>query len=367
MFEHSIAKKRLLGATALIAGTGIGAGMLALPVKTAALGFSLSVALFILVWLLMLGTGWIYITLFLKYPAHTNLLALTGFLLGPVGRYLIWFLYLVLFYSLLVAYTTAFGEIIPAIVQFPLERNHAIFISSALLTAALLGGTIMVDRLNRFLVLGLVTTFGGFLWFGCSYIRSENLLAPPTAETLYPPILAAIPLLITTFGYHGIIPTVVNYLGGSKLYLKKALLYGTLATLIVYLLWQFFIMGIVPNQAPYGLLWAQEQGATALLALEKQTGFAWVELLGFWFAFFAVTTSYFGVALGLCDFLIDGLKLRNSFKTRLPLVILISFTPTIFAISDPTLFLTALSYGGVIGSLLFIVVPIVLALRARML
>ena len=43
----------VLGAAFLIAGTSIGAGMLALPIKTAAAGFFPTIAMFIVVWCIM--------------------------------------------------------------------------------------------------------------------------------------------------------------------------------------------------------------------------------------------------------------------------------------------------------------------------
>lgn len=46
--------QRTLGATFLIAGTTIGAGMLALPMTSASFGFSRSIMLLVVIWMYML-------------------------------------------------------------------------------------------------------------------------------------------------------------------------------------------------------------------------------------------------------------------------------------------------------------------------
>ena len=57
MESNHVSQGRVLGATLLVAGCCIGAGMLGLPILTALGGFKPTIILFVLCWLFMAGTG----------------------------------------------------------------------------------------------------------------------------------------------------------------------------------------------------------------------------------------------------------------------------------------------------------------------
>src|SRR5262249_30357327 len=87
---------------------------------------------------------------------------------------------------------------------------------------------------------------------------------------------------------------------------------------------------------------------------------------GQYFAFFALLTSFFGVALGLVDFWADGLKLKNTPYNRFWLCLLIFIPPLIFALYYPNVFLMALDYAGVFGcALLLGLLPVLMVWSGR--
>lgn len=51
-------------------------------------------------------------------------------------------------------------------------------------------------------------------------------------------IIAALPVIFTSFGFHGSIPSIVKYLGKDTKVLRKVMLVGSSLPLIVYILWQ---------------------------------------------------------------------------------------------------------------------------------
>ena len=66
---------KLLGGVLLIVGTTIGAGMLALPVATAQLGFWTSVGMLIGCWGIMTLCAFLFLEVNLWLPPNTNLIS----------------------------------------------------------------------------------------------------------------------------------------------------------------------------------------------------------------------------------------------------------------------------------------------------
>ena len=71
------------------------------------------------------------------------------------------------------------------------------------------------------------------------------------------------------------------------------------------------------------------------------------------FSFFAITTSFIGFVLGLSDFLADGLGWRSTEKGKNdPRTFALALVPpTVFALSNPDVFLSALDTAGTFGVL----------------
>ncbi|MGT0149030.1 aromatic amino acid transport family protein [Vibrio metschnikovii] len=74
-------------------------------------------------------------------------------------------------------------------------------------------------------------------------------------------IIASIPVIFTSFGFHGSIPAIVNYLDGHTPSLRKAIVFGSAIPLIIYILWQLATLGVV-SQAEL----VQNSGLSALVA-----------------------------------------------------------------------------------------------------
>src|SRR3990172_6826253 len=102
----------LLGGMLLISGSCIGAGMLGLPIVTGLAGFFPSLIMFFLAWLFMTFTGLLLVDVNSSFKRQVNFVTMVGHSLGRFGRLLCWVLYVFLFYSLLVAYTTGSGGLV---------------------------------------------------------------------------------------------------------------------------------------------------------------------------------------------------------------------------------------------------------------
>jgi tyrosine-specific transport protein len=89
-------------------------------------------------------------------------------------------------------------------------------------------------------------------------------------------------------------------------------------------------------------------------------------LIGKYFAFFALTTSFIPLALAFLDFLADGLKWKKSGWNKLTLCIAVFGIPLVIALKYPQIFLIALSYaGGISCAFLFGLMPPLMAWVGR--
>ena len=152
----------------IVAGTTIGAGMLALPIASAGIGFSASLIMIFLTWLLMTYTALLMLELhqFASSDATLNTLAKT--LLGKRGQYIANFAMVFLFYALCAAYIAGGGAQLQSKINAALDVDVAPQIGSilvAVLVAAIVTmGTSTVDKLNRVLFTIKVIVLGSLFF-----------------------------------------------------------------------------------------------------------------------------------------------------------------------------------------------------------
>lgn len=356
----SAKKGSLFGAILLIAGCCIGAGMLGTPVLSAAAGFVPSLVAFTFAWLYMVVTGLYLLEVNLWFKKDVSLISMTGETLGRVAQAACWILFLYLFYSLMVAYVAGSGALTSGLmddfgVLLPKWVGSAVF--TLLFALLLYFGTGVVDRFNRLLMFGLVASYLALILMGVRYVKPELL-----SHVNWKASLIAVPTMIISFGYHNLIPSMTAYLGHDKKRLIQAILIGSAIPLIVYLTWQYVILGIVPADE---LVEAMDGGELATRALKKAVNSTWVTLLAEYFAFFALVSSFLAVALSFVDFLSDGLGISKSPKGLISLLFLTLAPPLLFAMVYPTIFLNALSYGAIGALLLFGVLPPLMVWKKR--
>ncbi len=105
-------KNRTLGSVFIVAGTTIGAGMLAMPLAAAGVGFSVTLILLIGLWALMCYTALLLLEVYQHVPADTGLGTLAKRYLGRYGQWLTGFSMMFLMYALTAAYISGAGELL---------------------------------------------------------------------------------------------------------------------------------------------------------------------------------------------------------------------------------------------------------------
>ncbi|NRA73851.1 MAG: amino acid permease [Rickettsiales bacterium] len=353
--------RRILGAALLITGTSVGAGMLGLPVITAAGGFLPAIVIFLLCWFIMTTTGLLYSEICLKMPANTNISSMAYKYLGNKGRIFTWIVYISIFYCLNIAYISGGAEFIQHMTGDIFSPSITMLLFVIVFAVFVYQGTQMVDRINLFLMAGLIISYLFFVILGTKYIQPQLL-----TKIQWNKAYISLPIILVSFGYQHLIPTLSDYLKKNAKSLRYAIILGTSLTFIIYLLWEFLILGIIPLDGEYGLLMAKAKGHSAIYSLGHLTQIKTVNLFGQFFSFFAITTSFIGVSLGLFDFLSDGLNLNKKGFNKITILLITFLPPTIITLVNPNLFLVALNYaGGIGGSLLLVLLPALLVWQSR--
>lgn len=222
-------------------------------------------------------------------------------------------------------------------------------------------GTRSVDRLNLALMIGIVISYFLFVFSAIQYVDSK-LLSFAEWSKAWP----ALPIVFTAFGYQSLIPTLMSYMNRDIKKVRIAIIIGTTIPLIIYVIWELLILGIVPIDTPGGLRDALKQGQNAVTPLGTYIHNPSLLIVGRAFAFFALTTSYVGIAIAFVDFLADGFKIQKKGIKKLGLCAMIFVVPLIIALIEPTIFIKALNYAGGFGvALLLGAMPIMMVWSGR--
>ncbi|MGM0440500.1 MAG: amino acid permease [Chlamydiota bacterium] len=348
----------LLGGSLLIAGTSIGAGMLALPVLTSLGGFFPSIVIYFICWIFMAATGLLLLEVVMWHGEGANVITMADQTLGKYFKAGAWVVYLFLYYSLNVAYLAEGGKLVGETI-LGLEASWlgpVLFVAffGSLITI----GTRTVDRTNIIMMSGLIVSYFIFVSLGARHIDYLNLKHVNWSQALI-----GVPIAVTSFGYQHIIPTITTYMRRDIKKVKIAILGGTAVPMIFYGVWQWLILGIVP---PYKLHEAHGLGHSAIQPLKAVLQYEGVISIGLFFAFCALVSSFLGVSIGVRDFLADGLKIKKTSRGRVLLSLLIFIPPLLIALTFPNIFLQALSVGGGIGCILLLgLLPILMVWQGR--
>lgn len=361
-------KGSMLGGVLLIGGTCLGAGMLGLPVMTAAAGFYPTILAFILVWLFMTLSAFAYLEVSLRFSGEVNLISIVETTMGPIAKWIAWVVYILFLYSLMAAYTaggtTIFAKLLNLHINTPQESiiMGLLFITPLALIVYL--GTWAVDHVNRILMLGFILTFV----FLCMKFLSSSHVNHITTFGNPKYILFTFPFLVGSFGYHTIIPTLKSYLNENIKRLRIVILLGGLSPLIVYAIWELIILYLIPAWGDDGLVHILHHNGSnpaeaMAAALSVHDGI--IHHIVVWFSYFALTSSFIGVGLGIRDFFADGLHIKKTPLGKTILTLLTFVPPLLYTILYPRGFLFALKYAGIFAAVILIIYPVLMAWRAR--
>ena len=358
---------KTLGSTLITSGTMIGAGMLAMPLTSAGIGFTFTVVLLVLLWILLTYSALLFVEVYqtAEYDAGIGTLAAQYF--GRPGRIIATSVLMIFLYALLSAYVTGGGAILastlPDFATPDLKMKGSILAFTIFFGIFVAIGTSFVDALNRFLFIAMIAALFIVLGLMIPEIKIDNLMAMPIDKAL---LISASPVFFTAFGFHGSIPCLNKYLEGDVKALRFSIIVGSAITLVGYLLWQFSTHGVL-SQSRFLEILNQDPTLNGLIeAVRVITGSTIIAAVVKIFSALALITSFLGVALGLLECIDDLLKRAfNISANRLSLGFLTFLPPLLFAFFYPEGFILALGYAGQMFAFYAVVLPAALVWKAR--
>ncbi|KAJ6983349.1 hypothetical protein NC653_026222 [Populus alba x Populus x berolinensis] len=297
-------KGTVAGAVALIIGTSIGSGMLALPQKASPAGVIPSSICMIVCWgfLLIEALLLVEINVGLRRKQGKNedegelevisIRTMAQETLGDWGGTLATITYVFLGYTSMIAYSSKSGEILFHLVNLPESVSSCLF-TTIFTVLVSVGGTQATDQVNQWLTASMIglllaieviaVAFGG--WSGLE------------GSGDWGKVPATIPVMIFALVYHDLAPVLCAYLGGDLKRLRTSVLLGSIVPLLALLVWDAIALGLSAQ--------ADQVVDPVLLMSERWSGVSYMLEA---FSLLAVATSLIGTLLGFLEFLKEQLK-----------------------------------------------------------
>lgn len=349
---------KLIAAVFLIIGTSVGAGMLGLPVETGQYGLAPTLTLHCICWIIMTISGLLILEVITWMKKECNLISMASSTIGKKVVPFIWCVYILLFYSLLTVYAKGSLQMFSLTYLNNLPEYIKIVIFLLLFVPCIWIGGKALNRFNFPVVVGLFLSFFLLIFLGFPSIDT-TLFQNKKWEMSF---IRSLPVILTAYGFHIIIPTIYRHLDKNIRLCRLAIILGSTFTFVLYMIWQTFVMGVVPYEGAHSLSQALIEDQTAIAPLSYMLGSTWVGTLGKLFGTCSLITSFLGVSVALFDFLADGLKLHKEIiRHKISLCILIFLPPLAFSLLDLPVFYIFLKYGGGIGvTILLVILPAVM-------
>ncbi|CEK11791.1 amino acid permease [Legionella hackeliae] len=357
---------KFIGGILLIVGTSIGGGMLALPVSTAEVGFTNSVFFLIMCWLIMTVGALLILEVNLRLPSGSNMVSMAKSTLGLPGQVIAWITYLFLLYTLLAAYISGGSDVLGGI----LEKAHinlpswfTSFMFTAIFSLVVYAGIRAVDYVNRGLMFGKLGIYALLVVIISPHVDVSSLSGGSLRA-----ITGSLMILVTSFGFASIVPSLREYFNDDTKTLRKVILLGSLIPLTCYILWDAVIMGVVQREGREGLiaLMTNDHATSGLTnALSNAVNSQWITGFFGFFTSICMVTAFLGVSIGLFDFLADGLALKKSGIQGKWTLALTFVPPLVVVLVNPGIYLHALSYAGICCVILLLLLPAIMTWRAR--
>lgn len=305
LVKSQIKQGSVLNAALFIAATSIGISYFTLPILTGIAGFLPAVLMTVVVRLFTLAISLLYAEAILGQPDGANLISISRALMGKTWMVILGLMFFLNMASFLTIYayfaenflhwffTDVFHLTLHPIVGGLLSTVPFFFIVFLGITASF--------RANALMMVGLIISFGFTVYLGSDQIVIGHLF-----QNQWVYIFFCVPTLFGALGFMSIMPPICSYLNRDPKKIRQSTWLGAMITLVVYLIWEWFVIGAVPA----GTLWAYyEEGAdlqrfaTLIARFPKIVYFFNFTLL------FSMVTSMVGYGLALTEFLADGFKI----------------------------------------------------------
>ena len=366
-----------LSGSMIIAGTAIGAGMLANPTATSGVWFTGSILLLAYVWFCMCMSGLMLLEVNLGFARGASFHSMVSQLLGRGWNLVSGLSIVFVLYSLTYAYIYVGGGLTQEALHglsgrtgwglLALERSQAACLFLLLLAVCVASSTRWVGYLSTLLIVGMLTSFVLATGSLLEQSRLSVLLDHGSGQSsLYWQFaLFALPVCLASFGFHGNVPSLVLYYQQDRRRVARSIVQGSLLALVLYVVWQVAVQGNLPR-AEFAPVIAADGDVTVLLqALSVHVDTSGTGLLLAAFAYMAIASSFLGVTLGLFDYLRDLCGWPDSLYGRSKTALLTFAPPLLAYLLMPTGFVRVMGYVGLMAAVWAVLVPALLLRASR--
>ncbi|MGR5387805.1 amino acid permease [Vibrio crassostreae] len=346
----------MMGSSLIIAGTALGAGMLAIPMVLAQFGLLYGTLLMVLI---CFGTTYAALLLLeatIKAGGGLGLNSIARKTLGKQGQLLTNGLLYALLICLLMAYILGAGDLLSKLlsnfsVEITATTSQIVF--TLLAGAVVASGTGVIDKLNRALFFVMLASLFATMAFLAPSMTQENLMQVTSHDHV--DLIKTSAILFTSFGFMVVIPTLVSYNHeATDKQLRNMVIVGSLIPLVCYLCWLFAVVGNLSEEQFRSF----KNVSDLMAAFEAQS--PWVGTVLSTFTGLALLTSFFGVAMALFN------QNKDMFNQNTAVTYCISFIlPLAGSLLAADKFLQVLNYAGIILVFLAVFVPLVMVHKQR--
>lgn len=356
----------LLGGAMIIAGTIIGAGMLANPTATSGVWFLGSLLVLVYTWFSMLTSGLMILEVNTHYPHGANFDTMVKDLLGQGWNIVNGLSVAFVLYLLTYAYIFVGGNLTAqALGGQDLEVGQWVFF--LIFAGCVWWSAKVVDRFSTILIGGMVIAFfwatGGLIGSVQMPVLFDQNAPANTQYWIY--AATALPVCLASFGFHGNVSSLLKYFRGDAPKVSRALWIGTLIALAIYVLWQLAVQGNLPRHAFAPVIAAGGDVAVLIGELSKFVSTDGMAQVLQFFSYMAIASSFLGVTLGLFDYLADLFGFDDSRAGRTKTAALTFLPPLVCCLLFQTGFVKVIGYVGLAAAIWTAIVPALLLRASR--
>ena len=359
----------VLGGTMIVAGTAIGAGMFSIPVATSGMWFGYSILLMLFIWYCMYSAALYLLEANLRFPKGASFDTIAQGTLGTGGRIFNSACIAFLLYIVMYAYISGGSSVIISTMKnftsANLSQGTASLLFSVVLSAIVLVGTKAVDRITTALMGGMIVSFTMSAHGLVSHARVEHLFPALETSDALRYSFTAMSVIGLSFAMQNTVPSLTKYYNKDHRKVATALRNGSLITLVIYSIWQAAIFGNLQRSDFPAIIAAGGNIGTLLDALSNTSLSSNISNLVTLFSNMAIASSFLGVALSLFEFISDLFGFGDSTVGRTKTAAVTFAPPTILGIMAPNGFITAIGYAGLIVTITFMLVPVLMVIMGR--
>ncbi len=345
-------------AVGLIAGNLIGAGILALPASLGLGGMLPSLLMMIIYGALMLFSAEVLLREAAAHPGKNYTLPeLYQGYIGRIGKWLAVAANLLVLYGLLTAYVTGGAKVLGSLLGVTGSPAWVVLVMMIIPVSLAVMKLAIIQKYNIFLMLIVIVAFVIMVVIGEMHTDFSRL-----SHVSWDHAPAAIPLILTAFYFHNIIPVVSAELQWNEKKIRYAAMCGIGLAFLMCSVWLQTGICVLPLEGENSITSAYMNAEPATLPMGRIIGSKIFMVAATVFPLMTVVTAFLGSGVALQGFLRGMMPNVKMLVIR----VLALAPPILIAIIWPDVFLKAVDVVGGIGIvILFGLLPSLIAILKK--